>query len=371
MTVLNVLLVDDDPDSLRLMSETLPPTVESATIRWEACGSFDEALERISDRRYDIVVTDIYRNRPKNPVSGYPQGGGILESIHERRFCPVLLFTDGSFPPDCQEGPFVKLADKSAGDDAIVDKLGELIRTGVPELAHRLHDELDTAAGSYLWSFLNENWEELESCGLTQPEVLDRVLHRRAAVQLGRLDSSAAEREGVEGAEFYLRPRITDELRLGQILRRDDGYRVVLTPHCHLVVQAGQSVPRAEFVLTVRTVPATSLFAQHPLRGSPDQRVDNLRRRLQAPAQFGRPAGRYWFLPAFLSMPHLYVDLLQMESLPIDEVVEQWETFAVLDIPFAEALQSCFVRFYSAVGLPSLDPARFTDLAPPPASAGE
>jgi len=61
-------------------------------------------------------------------------------------------------------------------------------------------------------------------------------------------------------------------------------------------------------------------------------------------------------------MPHLYVDLLQLESLPIRVALDDWETFAVLDVPFAEAFQSSFVRFYSAVGLPMLDPGRFADM---------
>jgi hypothetical protein len=69
-------------------------------------------------------------------------------------------------------------------------------------------------------------------------------------------------------------------------------------------------------------------------------------------------------------MPHLYVDFLQLESLPIQSALNDWESFAVLDIPFAEAFQSSFVRFYSAVGLPILNPSRFPDLnvASPPTS---
>ena len=373
--MLNILLVDDDPDSLRLMTETLPGTVAGATIRWEQCGSFEEALQLITDRRFDVVVTDVYNDvaGPKEPMGGDPHGVAILERIRERRFCPVLLITSGSFPPDCQEGPFVQMADKSAPDnEPIVAKLGNLIRTGVPELAHRLHDELDSTAGSYLWHFLDENWAELEVSGLTQPDVLDRLVHRRAAVQLGRLDVSAAERQRVEGAEFYLRPRIANELRLGQILRRDGEYRVVLTPHCHLVVQVGQEAPKADFVLTVRTVSAAEVFANLPaLEGSTEQkRLESLRRRIQSPTQIGKPEGRYWFLPGFLSMPHLYVDLLQVESMPIHAATNDWETFAVLDVPFAEALQSTFVRFYSSVGLPGLDPGRFADLMAPPPGPG-
>jgi hypothetical protein len=298
----------------------------------------------------------------------------VLKEIRDRRFCPVLLFTDGIFPTEHEEGPFLKYADKTPGNAQILEKLGELIRTGVPELAHRLHDELDKTSGSYLWQFLDSNWTELEAGGLTQTDVLDRLIHRRASVQLGRLDDAGegiAERPHVEGAEFYLRPRIAPELRLGQILEHDGEYRVVLTPHCHLAIQPGQTNPRSDFVLTARTVGATALFEQVPLVGnSAAKRLDDIRRRIQSPTDFGQPRGRYWFLPGFLTMPHMYADFLQLESLPIQSALTDWESFAVLDVPFAEAFQSSFVRFYSAVGLPILDPSRFTDLnvAPPSTS---
>jgi len=369
MTVLNVLLIDDDPDSLRLLKESLPEAVADSTIRWEDCGTFEDAFQLIEDRRFDVVVTDIYRDRTsvrKDLVTGDPQGKTVLDEILDRRFCPVLLFTDGTFPEEPEEGPFVKLADKSPGNAQIIEKLEELIRTGIPELAHRLHDELDSASSSYLWTFLNANWSSLESSGLTEPVVLNRLIHRRAAVQFGRLEASehgTVERSTVEGAEFYLSPRIVQELRLGQLLKQGEQYRVVLTPHCHLVVQPGQDVPRADYVLTAKTVTAKSLFEEMPLQGKAEAKIINdLRRRIQSPAGFGQPAGRYWFLPGFLAMPNLYVDLLQLESLPIKTVLTDWESFAVLDVPFAEALQSSFVSFYSAVGLPMLDPKRYTNM---------
>jgi CheY-like chemotaxis protein len=367
MTVLNVLLVDDDEESLALLAESLPDSIEGKTIRWEPCGSFEEAFQRIAERRFDVIVTDIYRDRQKKePVTGDPQGKSVLQEIRERRFCPVLLFTDGTFPGEPKEGPFVKLADKSPGNGEIVEKLAELIQTGIPELAHRLHDELDSTSSSYLWDFLDSNWAALESGGLTQPAVLDRLVHRRAAVQLGRLQLSTdgfTERPVIEGAEFYLRPRIVQELRLGQILERDGKYRVVLTPHCHLVIQPGQAVPRADYVLTAKTENASALFEKMPLQNSnPARKLEELRRRIQSPAGFGKPQGRYWFLPGFLNMPHLYVDFLQLESLEIQDIWDHWKSFAVLDTPFAEALQSCFVGFYSAVGLPMLDPDRFTSM---------
>ena len=131
-------------------------------------------------------------------------------------------------------------------------------------------------------------------------------------------------------------------------------------------------------MLTAKTEMAKSLFDRMPLEGnSATKKLADLGRRIQSPAGFGSPRGRYWFLPGFLAMPDLYVDFLQLESVEYKTIVEGdgedkeegWRTFAVLDAPFAEALQSCFVGFYSVVGLPTLDPNRYWYLLPPAGAA--
>ena len=191
MIVLNILLIEDDPENLSLLMQSLPDTIDDVKIRWEPCETFEGAFQRIAEQHFDVVAADIYRDRigkAKNPVTGDPQGKDVLQEIRKLRFCSVLLFTDGTFPYELAEGPFLKLADKSPGNSQIVEKLGELIRTSIPEIAHRLHDELDSTSSSYLWGFLDANWDALQSAGLTQPDILNRLMHRRAAVQLGRLE---------------------------------------------------------------------------------------------------------------------------------------------------------------------------------------
>jgi hypothetical protein len=110
-------------------------------------------------------------------------------------------------------------------------------------------------------------------------------------------------------------------------------------------------------VMTARTVSAAQVSSVHPSGVNVSQRV-------QSPARVGQPEGRYWFLPAFLEMEDLYCDLLQVESITMEDLARRFTRFAVLDTPFAEALQSCFVRLYSAVGLPSLEVSRYGHLDP-------
>lgn len=369
---LSVLLVEDDEENLDLLIESLPDTVSGFTIEWESCGDFEEAIRRVGLRRYDLIVTDIYRDGrdQEKEIAEDEKALDILEGIRNTRFCPVVAFTDGSVPKSFKEGPFVKFADKSTGNEDILDKMKELINTGIPEIARKLHDELDRAAGSYLWGFLEEKWDDLRDVFST-PDILERLVRRRASIQIGRLDPSASrpsEVERVDGMEFYIYPPVSGaEIRLGQILqhKNEENYRVVLTPHCHLTVQPGKKKPGAEYVLVAGTVSAQKLLKDNPLQGGTNEkRLNDLRRKTQSPANLGKPEGRYWFLPRFLQMPDLYCDFSQIESLSFDTIDTEFERFAVLDTPFAEALQSCFTRFHSAVGLPRLEIDKFQHLIP-------
>ena len=370
---LSVLLVEDDEENLNLLIETLPREVSEYTIVWDPCSDFQEAVRLVDLRRYDLIVTDIYRDREDHNKGIDPEDEkalDILNSIRDRRFCPVVAFTDGTAPQSFEKGPFIKLADKSEGNGDIIKKIEELIDTGTPLLAKKLHDELDRAAGSYLWGFLEDNWNALQN-DLSTPDILERLVRRRASIQIGRLDPSAsspAEIENVEGVEFYICPPVSEMIRLGQILQHQNKkeYWVVLTPHCHLTVQQGESEPKTDYVLVAGTVSAQDLLEQHPPKGgTKPKKLKDLASKMRSPAnKLGRPDGRYWFLPRFLDMPDLYCDLLQIKSLPFDEINAEYKRFAVLDTPFAEALQSCFTRFYSAVGLPNLKADKFERLIP-------
>jgi hypothetical protein len=319
-----------------------------------------------------VVVTDIYRDRkgqPKGISPGDHQAKDIIAEIRSLRFCPIVAFSDGSAPESFKPGPFVKFADKSKPGD-IEAKLTEVLQTGIPELARKLHVELDRSGGKYLWGFLEDRWDLLQAGGRMKPATLERLIRRRAAIQLGRLhvdSDSQREVEHVEGLEYYVCPPIAKDLRLGEIIRHktDRSVRVVLVPHCHLTVQPSDTSPRADHVLTLKTVPARDVTVLEKEQWHKDQtkRATQLRRRTKLEADIGRPAGRYCFLPGFLDIPHLYCDLLQVESVLFSDVMANYERVAVLDTPFSEALQSSFARFYSSVGVPGLNVEGVVDLA--------
>jgi len=377
--LLTILVVDDDPEVLQQLEQTMPKSIEDYEIFWEYCENFSKAIQLIKLHRYDAIITDIYLDRKgvnkKDLTEDDIKAYEIIDLIRGTRFCPIVAFTDGIQPPTFPIGPFVSFADKAGGDAELINRLTELIKTGVPSIARKLHNELDRTSGSYLWNFLEANWNLLNEQAILDQQILERLIRRRAAIQLGRIVGDEKELETVEGLEFYIWPPISgEEYRLGDIVRHKESkeIRVLMTPHCHLVVQTGDEKPRADHILTVRSFPAKDIIRdictdkngnmKNPWRGTNMKKMEKIRRRINSPAELGRPNGRYWFLPAFLSIPDLYCDFLQLESLRFEDLQSEFERIATLDAPFAEALQSCFTRFYSAVGIPNLDPEKFFQL---------
>ncbi|HEY1663826.1 MAG TPA: hypothetical protein VGI03_15520 [Verrucomicrobiae bacterium] len=363
--------MDDDAEVLQQLCDSLPSERKNYYLVWESCGDFDDAFKRISTRRYDLVVTDLYRDQKtqrKGLEPGNAKGLINIEAIRQTRFCPVVAFSDGSMPEGFKEGPFTKFADKSGGNADILAKLDLLLDTGIPGIAKKLHDELDGVGAEYMWSFLEKNWDNLKGTELENSEVTERLIRRRAAIQMGRLNSNSSfELEEVEGLEFYICPKISQgEYRLGEIIKskQTNEFRVILTPHCHLRIQSGETMPRADMVLTIKTFPAMEIVKQKKWDKNPEQQMDQLRRRIKNAPEIGRPEGRYWFLPRFGTMEDLYCDFMSIESMPYADLQNKYEPFAVLDTPFAEALQACFTRFYSAVGVGDLKPERFKHLIP-------
>jgi hypothetical protein len=363
---LQVLLVEDDPNELESFTRDLPPIFEQnrTEVKLHPCGNFAEALTRASDPllRFDLIISDTYRGPTKNGDADVLK---MVDAYRGPKFCPLVVYSSSVKPPTLVESPFVVWADKAKPND-IERAVTEVLKTGVPQIARKLHDEIEGSAASFLWPFLEENWTDIWKATGSDEKGIERLIRRRVAIQIGDM---AHDGKGLVpvlsrlGSEYYVYPRLPlTYYSLGDVLRRKENkndFRIVLTPHCHLFPQPNQACPRADYVLTVKTVSAVEVLGDKiaKTRGVPQKeaRHKKLGAWTRSPAQTGgTPDGRHWYLPAFLKIPHLYCDLLQMESVPYGEVAMNFDAIATLVPPYAEALQACFVSFYGSVGIPDL-----------------
>ena len=361
---IQVLLVDDEPDDLRQYVRDFPRVFSSRGIEADIhpCEDFDDAFGRVLHplHRYDLVVSDTYRGLPTDRDA---QVLRMVETYRGSRFCPLVVYSSGPKPPELREGAFVVWADKDKSGD-IERAMNRLLDTHIPQLARQLHEELERSTGSYLWSFLEDRWHQLNDPSPLGATVLERIIRRRAAIQIGDMDPSSGMIGLVErhAPEYYVYPPFEQPFfNLGDILRSEldaTDWRVLLTPRCHLFKQENQERPRADHVLLVKAVKAEDVLGEK-LNNAKNQPEAAQQKKLGAwarsPAKTERqPEGRHWYLPGFLDIPHSFCDFLQVDSVPYEEMVTGFRRIATLMPPYAEALQSCFVGFYASVGIPSI-----------------
>jgi hypothetical protein len=362
---MQVLLVEDEPDDLRQYQRDFPGVFDARGVEVDIfpCQDFDNAYKLTSSPlyRFDLIVSDTYRDPVNNRDA---QVLRMVKNYQGHRFCPLVVYSSGPKPVELREGPFVVWADKSKSGD-IERAMNQLLDTRIPQLARQLHDDLERSAGSYLWDFLEEKWDQLNNPSRLGASVLERMVRRRAAIQIGDIDPSSATAGlvGRHAPEYYVYPAFQQEnFNLGDVLRsKEDAsdWRVILTPHCHLFTQQGQDKPRADHVLLVKAVRAEDVLGRK-LDNAKAQTKPKQQKRLgewaRSPAQTeGKPEGRHWYLPGFLDIPHSFCDFLRVDSVSYEDVAAHFQRIATLMPPYAEALQSCFTGFYASVGIPDIE----------------
>lgn len=371
-----MLLVEDNPEEMKQFSRDIPGVFKAKghEARIDEKSSFEDAYKAIQspNSRYDLIISDTYRGDPK--TSDDASVMGMIEEYRKGRFAPIVVCSSGVKPAALMTSDFVKWADKTTAQD-IERAINETLDIGLPQIARNLHDDVDRAAGIFLWKFLEEYWEKLKSDTGIQKEQLERIVRRRVALQISDIAPGSDVYEAIlnrHGFEYYIYPAfIQKHYNLGDIVRgKNDSndFRVILTPHCHLFMDENRAQPKADFVLTVKTVSAKNILgekltnAKSEAANGTDQ-SKKLKQWAQSPAGTGRkPEGRHWYLPRFLEIPHLFCDLLQVESLTYGALETDYTKLATLTPPYAEALQECFSSFYGSVGVPEIDPTSISDL---------
>lgn len=370
MLDLNVLLVDDDPQTLQQLIRDLPSLFEDKDINVniDPKDSFGEAMEAAINPhvRYDLVISDTYKGDFKEMNAAVTS---MVTKYREGKFCPIVVYSTGPCPDSLDCSAFVCWADKSTSD-GLENTIREVLDLGIPQTARRLHDELDETAGDFLWGFLEKKWDKLNVAAKINTDVINRLIRRRAALILSDLTPGKyAAINNKYGLEYYIYPALDQPyFSLGDIVKSKDNQqlRVILTPHCHLYKQPNQATPKAEYILTVKTVPVKNVLGeklQTTKSMEEAKQSGKLKDWAQSPARTNKPPnGRHWYLPKFLEIPHLYCDFLQVESLSFNDLNGSYERVATLLPPYAEALQECFSSFYGSVGIPDIEPKSIIDI---------
>ena len=283
--------------------------------------NFESAYEAIANLhvRYDLVISDTYRGNHANRDAAVVK---MIETYRAGRFAPLVVCSSASRPATLKSSAFVTWADKAVPGE-IESAIEATLRIGIPQIARALHDEIDRTAGNYLWKFLEDNWEKLGGSSRLTKEQMERIIRRRAALKISDLIPGSDAYSAIpkrHGLEYYIYPALEQSyFNLGDIVRdRETKHlRVVLTPHCYLAIDASRTKPKADFVLTVKTVDASIVIGEEKIKNAREAVVATQDNKLASWSRNkvdSKPAGRHWYLPKFLEIPHSFCDFLQIES---------------------------------------------------------
>ncbi|MFK5913618.1 MAG: hypothetical protein QM484_04515 [Woeseiaceae bacterium] len=377
MTIhLHLLFVEDNPEEYKQIIRQITEYFDlqdDLEVHIDGKQNFEDAMISINNPhiRYDLIISDTYRGDHAN------RDAAVLELVDAYRknnkFCPLIVCSSGVCPSALESSAFVNWVEKDRPEN--LDKaLTAILGLGIPQLARSLHNEIDSIAGDFLWTFLEKNWKVLDKEPGFNSGSLERLIRGRAAMVLNDLVPGGGNYSAVtsrHGLEYYIYPSLDHNYySLGDIIKNKDNpddMRVILTPHCHLYKQQGQPLPKAEYVLTVKTELASSVLGEklENLKKGKDKgkKLDKIAKWACSPSQTERkPAGRHWYLPHFLEVPHAFCDFLQVESIDYDKLESAYECIATLTPPYAEAMQQSFASFYGSVGIPNIDPKSILDI---------
>jgi CheY-like chemotaxis protein len=349
-----VLVVDDDPDICRQLEELLsrePLPQSQEPPRVVSIQSFETAMTRLEEERFDLVVLDV-----RGPDSDEGLGVQVHDEIRKRRFLPIVFYT--ALPAKVRDlaAPLVEVVEKSKGFPELRAAIDRVLATGQPLVARVLTDHFDGVQRDYMWEYVSKNWEALRA--KEEPAGIAHLLARRMALSVGipaivglakELNDPRADdlRSGrVPAARYYVVPPL-DSRRAGDlfVMQQEHGteYWLLLTPSCDL------EQDKAEFALLAACTPLSdrkefSDWQADPSKGNRESLLNFLR---------NNRGERFFFLPAAVDFPDLVVDFQRLKSPRCEELTSPPK--ASLDEPFAGAMLARFARYVGRLGTPDLD----------------
>jgi len=368
----NILIVDDE----REQAETTKAAIgshrtaamlgEDAKLNILIADGFEQALNMISYTNFDVIILDLKDEQSDgDDPDAELSGERVLTRLREKQFTPVIFYTGYSQKVEHQKGAFVKVVRKGTEPAKLREALAEISKTNMPQLLRHLQEE----QRKYLWDHVEKATQA--DHGQSKPSELAFLLGRRLANALsGRairqfFDSEYQDADQIaHPVELYIWPPMGESISFGDILEKRSNdtikYFVVLNPACDFVQNKAEKVLLAECDL-LSAMQEHIAVANHRLTS--DEKVSKtatsaLRSLLCDNRQIkGIQAERYKFLPGTSFLPNLIIDYQKLSQVPVGEIHPEngFMRIATLDTPFAEAMQSRYIRYYGRIGTPDLE----------------
>lgn len=363
-----IVYVEDEDEYRKQVKEFLEGAeFDHGALEVTAVEKFADAQALLASRKVDLVVLDVF----DAPIADHKAAGlDVLAQWKATGFAPVVLYTALPENVTGEVGPFVELVGKDKGLEALMEAIGRLFKSRVPQTHRAIADHIEGAVRSYMWEFVAANWEQFKEL-TSHPEFL-RLLLARLAAELGRNLQPVLERlyegehrdpspEKVHPAAYYVKPPIGSDALLGDLRMVDGAIVFVLWPSCDMVMRDGKC--KVDSILCARTTKLADTTEYAALKTARDEKsapktkkaMENLERLCHNQRDGkGVQSERYHFLPQVWDIPAVVIDFADLAHLSMAKVRES-TCIATVASPYAEAISARFLRYIARIGTPDLD----------------
>jgi len=347
-----ILVVEDDDDQLEAYSDAATElSTEDMRIVLVERKAAEKAKQELLSTDFDGAIVDL------NLSSGEPgeaSGNEVLREITLKHRFPVLVVSGNlqNLDSEIQQSGFLKTFDRDTPNPEVFDYLLKIYSTGITKILGG-RGLIERHLVEIFWKHLACDFEEWDAGDRDSEKTLLRytVAHLSEYLDLPGRATSEYYHEG----EVYITPPIREHIASGDIVRKNRGRFIVLSPACDVVVRSedsGNPVINAESIVLAPIYELTrEVFLQKTIIKADDN--SDTRKKVLEKIIRGQ-SDKYVFLPKYRQIVPGVVALQSLVTWSLAEFMAA-DRLATVTGAFLKDIQSRFAAYYGRQGQPDLD----------------
>ncbi|HHI94606.1 MAG TPA: response regulator [Gammaproteobacteria bacterium] len=352
---IRILIVEDNDDQYEAYEDAADEiSNDNLKIELERKKSAGNAKEALLSNNFDGAIVDL------NLVPGNPQdasGNDVLSEIIERHRFPVYVVSGNLGNLDegirSKKSEFLDFHDRGKPNNEIFEKLVKIYLTGITRILGG-RGQIEERLGEIFWKHLASSFDVWTS----KEEESERTLLRYTVSHLAEyLDIPDGKQRYYHEAEFYIKPTIREHIATGDIVERDGGRFIVLSPPCDVAVRGidnnAPKINAARITLAPLIKVNRESFVNHGIFANDDSSKSK-KSALDKIIKGQRE--KYIFIPGYKELFAAVVDLQNLHTVDFKEFSE-FNRLATISSPFLKDIQSRFSAYFGRQGQPDMDKA--------------
>jgi len=362
MSNLNLLIVEDDSNQVKLYKDTIEGFNSKSNIKIESkeCSNLEDGFEQVKVNNFDAAIIDLRLG--SSDMKG--EGKKIIREIKNNLRFPVFVLTgySGDLDEDLRdENIFYKIYERTKDTTKVLQEITDIYRTGITKILGR-KGIIEDILQKVFWGNIAEDIEywmqEIED-----KNKIEKVLSRRIIAHI--TESLKLTKEGefetYYPAEVYIMPPIKKDFFTGDILKNktSEEYFLILTPACDMELRKrkdgenrvtyrnADKIILAKLVKFAKVAEVSKYIETHS--NAKNSEVEKYIRNTKK--------GRYHYLPSFGSrIPGFLIDFQDINQIDPEKLTTStYDRVASVDGPFLKDIIARFTSYYARQGSPELD----------------